>query len=176
VAANPNYQKMVGCTEEELRGLQFLGFSHENESRETLIQELLEGRQQQLQIEKCYRHKNGGVTWIRSNVFLVPGANQTSRSLVAIVEDITERKRAEEIGAEHARYVALRGDVSQAVASGETVKAILGGCAEAIVRHTDAAFARIWTLGKSEDVLELQASAGLYTISTVPMATFRLES
>jgi PAS domain S-box-containing protein len=34
---------------------------------------------------------------------------------------------------------------------------------EAIVRQTDAALARIWTVRKNEDVLELQASAGMYT-------------
>jgi C4-dicarboxylate-specific signal transduction histidine kinase len=39
----------------------------------------------------------------------------------------------------------------------------LRGCAEAIVRHLDAAFARIWTLNKEKNMLELQASAGMYT-------------
>jgi GAF domain-containing protein len=36
-------------------------------------------------------------------------------------------------------------------------------CVEAIVRHIDAAFARIWTLNEAENMLELQASAGIYT-------------
>src|SRR5687767_5915582 len=40
---------------------------------------------------------------------------------------------------------------------------MLQSCAEAIVRHLDAAFARIWTLNEAEGLLELQASAGLYT-------------
>ena len=40
---------------------------------------------------------------------------------------------------------------------------ILRGCTEAIVRHLDAAFARIWMLNKDESMLELQASAGMYT-------------
>ena len=31
------------------------------------------------------------------------------------------------------------------------------------VRHLDAAFARIWVLDKAGEVLELRASAGLYT-------------
>jgi GAF domain-containing protein len=35
--------------------------------------------------------------------------------------------------------------------------------AEAVVRHLDAAFARIWTIDEQQNVLELQASAGLYT-------------
>jgi GAF domain-containing protein len=40
---------------------------------------------------------------------------------------------------------------------------ILQRSAEAIVRHLDAAFARIWTLDERQNILELQASAGLYT-------------
>src|SRR5262245_36384770 len=165
VAANTAYQKMLGYTEEELRALKFLGLTHENKPGTDggLTRELLEGRQQQLQIEECYQHKNGNVTWIRNHVSLVSSTDKGPRWLMAMVEDITERKRAEEVRAEHARHVALRGDVSLAIASRETLRTILGACAEAIVRHADAAFARIWTIGRNQDVLELQASAGMYT-------------
>jgi PAS domain S-box-containing protein len=40
---------------------------------------------------------------------------------------------------------------------------MLQNSAEAIVRRLDAAFARIWTLNDRQNMLELQASAGLYT-------------
>jgi len=43
------------------------------------------------------------------------------------------------------------------------LQAILGICVEAMVRHLDAALARIWILSEDGDVLELQASAGMYT-------------
>ena len=39
---------------------------------------------------------------------------------------------------------------------------MLQGCAEAVVKHLDAAFARIWVI-KDGRTLELQASAGMYT-------------
>ena len=42
-------------------------------------------------------------------------------------------------------------------------KPMLQRSAEAIVRHLDGAFARIWTLNDRHNVLELQASAGLST-------------
>jgi anti-anti-sigma regulatory factor len=52
-------------------------------------------------------------------------------------------------------------------------------CAEAVVRHLDAAFARVWTLDETEDVLELQASAGMYTHldgahGRVPVGKFKI--
>jgi PAS domain S-box-containing protein len=40
---------------------------------------------------------------------------------------------------------------------------ILQRCAEAMVKHLDAAFARIWTVNEEEGVLELRASVGIYT-------------
>src|SRR6202023_2064701 len=43
------------------------------------------------------------------------------------------------------------------------LRSILQASAESVVRHLDAAFARIWTLNNQENLLELQASAGQYT-------------
>jgi C4-dicarboxylate-specific signal transduction histidine kinase len=59
------------------------------------------------------------------------------------------------------------------------LKTILGECSEAIVRHLDAAFARIWTLSDDGKMLELQASAGMYTHldgphSRIPMGQFKI--
>jgi PAS domain S-box-containing protein len=77
--------------------------------------------------------------------------------------DIEDRKQAEEIRTAQARQAAVRADVSAALSmpshSGEDLRA----SAEAIVRHLDAAFARIWTLNQEKNMLELQASAGMYT-------------
>lgn len=62
------------------------------------------------------------------------------------------------------RQAALRADVSAALAEPVgSLQSILQRNAEAVVRHLDAAFARIWTLNQQESMLELQASAGLYT-------------
>ncbi len=74
--------------------------------------------------------------------------------------DIEDRKRAEDT---LLRQAGVRADVSAAFSKPIELGEILRGCAEAIVRHLDAAFARIWTLSKDETTLELQASAGMYT-------------
>jgi len=77
--------------------------------------------------------------------------------------DIEDRKQAEEIRAAQARQASVRADVSAALSKPVHSREILRGCAEAIVRHLDAAFARIWTLNTDKNLLELQASAGMYT-------------
>ena len=59
--------------------------------------------------------------------------------------------------------LALSRDIGVALTAGLTLREGLGQCAVALHQYFDAAFARIWTLKPAEQVLELQASAGLYT-------------
>ena len=98
LAANPVYQKMVGYSEEELQKLSFLDVTYEEdlEPNRTLIGELLAGTRRQFQIEKQYRRKNGSLVWVRNNVSMVPGTERVPQFLMALSEDITERKLAEE--------------------------------------------------------------------------------
>src|SRR6516164_7788547 len=66
--------------------------------------------------------------------------------------DVTDRNRLE-----------LTAEISSVIARGGSLANILQACSESLVRHLDAAFARIWTLNEAERMLELQASAGMYT-------------
>jgi PAS domain S-box-containing protein len=95
---NSAYQELVGYTDEELRNLSFLDITVQEfqEQNWALIRDLLERRSQQFNIEKQYRRKDGSQVWVRNNVSLVPGADGAPRYIMAIVEDISERKRAEE--------------------------------------------------------------------------------
>jgi PAS domain S-box-containing protein len=88
---------MVGYTEEELRALTVLDLTHEDyrEANFSLVTELVEGKRRQFQIEKKYRRKDGSLIWVSNNVSLVPGTEGVPRFLMALSEDITERKRAE---------------------------------------------------------------------------------
>ena len=98
LTTNHVYQKIVGYTEEELRGLYFLDLTHEDyrEANWALITELMEGKRRQFQIEKKYLRKDGSSIWVRNNVSLVPGTERVPRFIMALSEDITQRKRAEE--------------------------------------------------------------------------------
>src|SRR5437773_2308324 len=98
LATNRTYQKMLGYTDEEFQTVTFLDITHEDyrESNWDLITELLEGKREQFKIEKQYRRKDGSLIWVRNNVSLVPGTESMPRFIMALSEDITERKQAEE--------------------------------------------------------------------------------
>ncbi len=83
------------------------------------------------------------------------------------LRDISKRKQAETALRaamdERARVSAFREEIGMALSHDEELKGALHNCARAVVRHLDAAFARIWTLSSDDRELELQASAGMYT-------------
>jgi len=90
-----------------------------------------------------------------------------------------ERRRAQTALLERARLAELTSDVGVALAQGTDLRAMLQLCAEALVRHLDVAFARIWTIADAGAVLELQASAGMYTHidgahSRVPLGRYKI--
>jgi PAS domain S-box-containing protein len=117
---------------------------------------------------------------VRAHALYDPSGNI---EFVGAVTDITERKRAEDslraTMADRARLDAVRAEVGMALARRDSLKGILHTCAEAIVHHLDAAFARIWTLSSDGLQLELQASAGMYTrldgrYSRIPFGRFKI--
>ena len=122
---------------------------------------------------------DGEVRWVNRRAEVVRGEEGESLRLFGTVHDITDRKRVERELIEGARQAALGEDVGTALNESGNLRIILRRCAEAIVRHLGAAFARIWTLNEVENVLELQASAGVYTNlegahSLVPVGTFKI--
>jgi PAS domain S-box-containing protein len=98
LTTNPTFQKMLGYTESELQMLSFLEITDEEyrEANWALVTELLEAKREQFQIEKQYRRKDGSLIWVSNNVSLVPGTESTPRFIMALSEDITERKHAKE--------------------------------------------------------------------------------
>jgi PAS domain S-box-containing protein len=99
LATNAAYQRMLGYNEEEIGKLTFMDLTHEDyrEANWQLVTELLEGKRTQFQIEKQYRRKDGSAIWVSNNVSLVPGSKSMPRFVMALSEDVTERKHTEEM-------------------------------------------------------------------------------
>jgi len=125
------------------------------------------------------RAADGRVVWLHDLVRVVRDEDGKATLLRGVMVDITERKRTEGALRDRERHAALSADVGLAVSEGGSLQEILQRCAEAVVVRLDAAFARVWTLNESEQVLELQASAGIYTHldgdhGRVPVGSFKI--
>jgi formate hydrogenlyase transcriptional activator len=111
LATNAAYQRMLGYSESELQTISLLDITREDyrDYNLALFTELIEGKRDQYQIEKQYRRKDGTLVWVRNSVSIAPGTFEHGRRLVlALSEEITERKRAEEelqLSEERARLV-----------------------------------------------------------------------
>jgi len=87
-----------------------------------------------------------------------------SETLVRKLEETNEQLfEANDTLNERAVLAEFNAAISNALNHKETLHVILQLCTEAMVYHLDAAFARIWTYNPHDHVLELQASAGMYT-------------
>jgi PAS domain S-box-containing protein len=98
VTTNPAYRRMLGYSQDELERLSYLDITvDEDRNRNQLLtKELASGARRSLQFEKRYRHKHGEIIWVSVSGNVIPGAPEGLMYFAAIVQDITERKRAEE--------------------------------------------------------------------------------
>lgn len=136
---------------------------------------------------------DGEIRWLeaRGRLFL-DNAGQPER-LVGVCMDVTSKREHEaewrEAQRRHReseaalrdqqRMSALTRDISLALTRETDMRAMLQRCAETVVDHLGAAFARIWTLSESGETLELQTSAGMYTHidgphGRVPVGKFKI--
>jgi len=81
--------------------------------------------------------------------------------------------------AEQDHLAALASRIAVVLTQHDAVQEALQRSAEIICRSLDAAFVRVWNLNKEQNVLELQASAGMYTHldgphSRVPLGQFKI--
>ena len=98
---------------------------------------------------------------------------------MALYEDITARVEAEKAMAERHRLATLAARVGVALTAKNEMPPVLQECAEILANGIDIALAQIWTLNEGENVLELQASAGMYTPmdggpSRIPVGTLKI--
>jgi PAS domain S-box-containing protein len=130
-------------------------------------------------VEVRFYRKGGEPFWATLAVAPVTDAAGTVTHFVGVLTDISERKGAEAAREEQMRLMSLAADVGAAITQSDLLADMLNRCTEAVVEHLGAAFARIWTLNPAENVLELRASAGMYTHldgphGRVPVGQFKI--
>jgi PAS domain S-box-containing protein len=164
---SPRWKQLLGYAEEEIpqRFEEWTERVHPDDLERILValQQQMDGHVVTYEIDHRVRHKDGTYRWIHARGSALRDEHGTVYHLAGWHTDITERKHAEEMQARRAQHASFRADLGMALTERATLPTILQRCAEAMVHHLHAAFARIWTLKPGEDVLALQASAGRYT-------------
>ena len=164
VEDSPSWREFTGQTLEQWRGWGWLETIHPDDRDRTAAEWHDSVANRSIcQMEYRVRRADGEYRWMAVRAVPVLNSDESVREWIGTNVDVTDRKLVEDAAAEQARLTSLRADLSTALATPQEVQHALRGCCEAFVEHLNMAFARIWTLNRAEDVLELQASAGIYT-------------
>ena len=112
---NPAFCSMLGFSEEELRNKHCVDFSPPEDAQKdwALFQQLRAGSIDHYQLEKRYFRRDGSLVWGSLSISLLKSS--ASPLVLAMVEDITDKKKAEEARFRHAAVIESSDD---AIASG----------------------------------------------------------
>ena len=162
---SPSVDKVLGYRPDEVVGRSVFDLMPENE-RQTVAEKffpLIEKRMTFAGLENINLHKDGRLVTIESSG--VPTFNNDGLFVGyrGINRNITLRKQAEKEKEQQMEVLKLASRVGSALAKLSRLDEMLHECCELVVSHNKAAFCRIWLIPENSQVLELAASAGLYT-------------
>ena len=97
--ANPAFCQLTGYSEEELVGNTYAQFTYSDDVQNNLhlTQELFAGSRQTYSLEKRYVRKDGHLIWVNVTASLLRNQPDQGSTLLALIEDITERKHTEKV-------------------------------------------------------------------------------
>jgi len=107
---NPAYCRLVGYTENELKSIDFTALIHPDDLEANLqdIEDLKSGKAPDFIVENRYVRKDGSVVWAQKFVSVLPDETGKPAHMLALINDITERKHVEMALAEReAQYRAV---------------------------------------------------------------------
>lgn len=98
ITVNKEYARIVGYTEEDLLATDFQTITHPEDLGKDLenMDKLKKGLASEFWLEKRYIHKSGREVWVNLIVAILGKMGDKIENHIAIVEDITDKKRAEE--------------------------------------------------------------------------------
>jgi PAS domain S-box-containing protein len=150
VDANAAYCRLTGYALEELRAMRFQKLIHPEDTVENLrqIDRLLGGQIPCFVVENRYVRKDGSIVWVHKSVSLVRGPNRRPQWIIALVEDVTERKRQAEEVRKLNRTLRARSNSNQALVRAQSETELLQEVCQIIVR--DCGHELVW-IGYAED-------------------------
>ena len=96
--ANKTFCKMLGYTNDKLKGMHFSEFTHPEDTRKEtrLVNDVIAGKRDYYEIEKRYLTGSGEVIWVGLSLSAYRNISGEVEFFIGIVQNIHERKKAEE--------------------------------------------------------------------------------
>ncbi|MFH1242900.1 MAG: PAS domain S-box protein, partial [Pseudomonadota bacterium] len=105
---NQKYCDIVGYTQEDMVGTTFMEITHPDDLQRNLdsFEKFVNGEIQEYTLDKRYVRKDGSIVWVNITVSPMAEVPKKPGYLISVVQDITDRKRAEEALHEQAQILA----------------------------------------------------------------------
>ena len=137
LSSNPAYREITGYSADDLAGMDCLAFTHpEDVERSRTELGRLHESGSRVSFEKRYIRKDGSTVWIRSNIARIGDGSR----LLKIVEDIGERRRAEEALESERNFLETLNRVGSALAGELDLERVVQMVTDAGVELTGAQF------------------------------------
>jgi PAS domain S-box-containing protein len=148
---NPALADMLGYVVDHLPGRAFTDLSHPEDGTldQQQFEELIGGQIDHYAIEKRYIRKDGSIVWGQMTASLISREDHMPRFVIGIVEDVSERHKAEE--ANRQRDLGIREAYSQVIAAVTGGRLVLMGTEEFVAELGE----EVWDAGRIESAENL---------------------
>ncbi len=173
---NAAFARLFGYAETEMLGMAMADITHPDDLAESYERRrtLLADDTHFFQMEKRYLHKDGRVLWGLTNVSLVRDARGRPQFYVGQIQDITERKRAEQEIANYNERLRILRQIDKALIAGEGPAAIAAAALVPLreLLEVPRAVVNLFDLAKGE--VEGLAAAGRRRVHVGPRVRYSL--
>ncbi|ASC73972.1 PAS domain protein [Halomicronema hongdechloris C2206] len=121
---------------------------------------VIETNQPLLNMLETHHQDDGNQIWLEANKLPLHDSEGQVVGILGTLQDITERKQAEDLLREQVRLSTLRAAIDSILTRGEPLQAMLQGCTEALVKILEGTVAHLWLLDAGQQLLQRQATAG----------------
>lgn len=123
---NQRFCEIVGYTQKEMQSLTFQDITHPDDLQTDLefVRQVLADEIKTYSIEKRYICKDHSIVWVNLTVSLVRSPKGEPKYFIAVVEDISQRKQAEEERRRYAQRLEGVQTIDRAILAAESPQAI----------------------------------------------------
>jgi PAS domain S-box-containing protein len=160
---NKKYCEIAGYPHKELLTRTFHDITHPDDLQADLdnMTRMMEGRIHNFQMEKRYIRKDGAIVWVNLMCVSLGWDHETDRRFhIAMVKDITERKRAEEGLRQRSRQQAIEAELSLLAATVPDLSSLLNTVTKLASNALEVDYCEVLELLPNDMELQLRASAG----------------
>ena len=162
IASNPAFELMLGYSKTELYGKSAVDLTYPVDSpvEQAQAEKMHLEKRSYFELDKRYIRKDGRIIWAHLGVSVLAGANQP-QNVIAVVEDITERKNAEDASLNNSRRFELLASLTSKLLSNANPQGLVQEICQNVMSFLDCDVFFNFLVDEQKGKLHLNAYSGV---------------